>query len=351
MSSTTPTVLIAASGTGGHLFPALAVADQLTDRRIVWLGVPDRLEGQLVGDRYPLYTIGVEGFQKRFGLGSLSTLLRLLRSVLTVRRLLRTQQVRVVFTTGGYIAGPAILAARSLGIPVLLHESNTLPGKVTRFLGPWCNHVLIGFSAAAQYLRRCRTQTVGTPVRSEFRRSQPLDLPLPEGVPLLVVIGGSQGAVAVNQLVRAAAASWLEAGYWIVHLTGNNDPDCQSLTHPHYLELPFYDHMAPLLERTSLAIARSGASTLTELAVTGTPSLLIPYPYAAEDHQTYNARVFVAAGAAQLLPQASLNAEQLAATVLDLMQQPGRLEQMAEAARSLAVEDSAEQVADLLRQY
>jgi UDP-N-acetylglucosamine--N-acetylmuramyl-(pentapeptide) pyrophosphoryl-undecaprenol N-acetylglucosamine transferase len=304
-----------------------------------------------VGDHYPLYTIAVEGFQKRFGLSSLRTLVRLLRSVLTVRHLLKSQQVRVVFTTGGYIAGPAILAARSLGIPVLLHESNALPGKVTRFLGPWCDRVLIGFAAAAPYLRRCRAQTVGTPVRSEFRRSQPLDLPLPEGVPLLVVIGGSQGAVAINQLVRAAAPLWLEAGFWLVHLTGNNDPESQSFTHPHYIELPFYGQMAPLLERTSLAIARSGASTLTELAVTGTPSLLIPYPYAAEDHQTFNAQVFVAAGAALLLPQAKLNADQLAATVLDLIQLPGRLDQMARAARGLAVEDSAEQVAALLRQY
>jgi UDP-N-acetylglucosamine--N-acetylmuramyl-(pentapeptide) pyrophosphoryl-undecaprenol N-acetylglucosamine transferase len=349
VGSTAPTVLIAASGTGGHLFPALAVAEQLSDRRILWLGVPDRLEGQLVSNRYPLYTIAVGGFQKRLGFGSLKTLLGLLRSIVRVRQLLKMEHVQVVFTTGGYIAGPAILAARSLGIPVLLHESNALPGKVTRFLGPWCDQVLIGFSAAAQFLRRCRTQTVGTPIRAEFRQSHPLDLPIPEGSPMIVVIGGSQGAVAVNQLVRAAAPRWLETGYWIVHLTGNNDADFGRLRHPHYLERPFYDHMAPLLERATLAIARSGASTLTELAVTGTPSLLIPYPFAAEDHQTYNARVFSEAGAAQLLPQSSLTASQLEQIVLALMPDSGALSRMSQAAQDLAVQDSAEQVAQLLR--
>lgn len=351
MGSTAPTVLVAASGTGGHLFPALAVAEQLSDRRILWLGVPDRLEVQLVGDRYPLYTIAVGGFQKRLGLESLKTLLGLLRSIVRVRKLLKAEQVKVVFSTGGYIAGPAILAARSLGIPVLLHESNALPGKVTRFLGPWCDMVLLGFSAAAQFLRRCRNRTVGTPVRSEFHQPCSLDLPIPEDVPLLVVIGGSQGAVAVNQLVRSAAPRWLEAGIWMVHLTGNNDPDFGSLQHPHYIELPFYNHMAALLERTTLAIARSGASTLTELAVTGTPSLLIPYPYAAEDHQTFNARVFADAGAAQLLPQSGLTAAHLEQAGVDLLQDQPALERMARSSRHLAVDNSAAQVADLLRRY
>lgn len=351
--STTSKLLIAASGTGGHLFPALATAEQLTDYTIEWLGVPDRLETQLVPVNYPLHTISIEGFQQRFGLGTVQIFGRFLRSILQVRRLLQQGQFQAVFTTGGYIAAPAVIAARLVGLPVVLHESNALPGKVTRWLSPWCSVVAIGFEAAAQYLPKAKTICVGTPVRKQFRSNvatQLPNLPIPADVPLITVVGGSQGAVAVNRLVRQAAPAWLEAGAWVVHLTGDNDPDAASFSHPHYFALPFYHEMAGLLQRTTLAVSRAGAGTLTELAITQTPAILIPYPYAAEDHQTYNARVFETAGAAQLHQQADLTADQLQQQVLDLLQSPARLQQMTAAANQLAVTDSAEQLANLIRE-
>jgi UDP-N-acetylglucosamine--N-acetylmuramyl-(pentapeptide) pyrophosphoryl-undecaprenol N-acetylglucosamine transferase len=355
-------LLIAASGTGGHLFPALATAEQLSDYTIEWLGVPDRLETQLVPVNYPLHTISIEGFQQRFGLGTLRIFGRFLQSILQVRRLLQQGQFQAVFTTGGYIAAPAVIAARLVGLPVILHESNALPGKVTRWLSPWCSVVAIGFEAAAQYLPKAKTICVGTPVREQFRADgsaqlpnvlpgdQLPNLPIPVDAPLITVVGGSQGAVAVNRLVRQAAPAWLEAGAWVVHLTGENDPDAASFSHPHYFALPFYHEMAGLLRRTTLAVSRAGAGTLTELAITQTPAILIPYPYAAEDHQTYNASVFADAGAAQLHQQADLTADQLEQQVLDLLQSPERLQQMAVAANQLAVTDSAEQLAHVIRE-
>ena len=351
--ASSPKLLIAASGTGGHLFPALATAEQLPDYHIEWLGVPDRLETQLVPDRYPLHTISVEGFQQRFGLGSLKIFGRLTGAIWQVRQLLQQGQFQAVLTTGGYIAAPAIVAARSLGLPVVLHESNALPGKVTRWLSPLCSAVAIGFETSTQYLPRAKTVHVGTPVRSQFRsaleESQPLELPIPADVPLIVVVGGSQGAVAMNQLVRQCAPVWLEAGAWMVHLTGNNDPDAASLNHPQYISLPFYGAMASILQRADLVMSRAGAGTLTELAVTQTPAILIPYPYAAEDHQTYNANVFAQVGAALLFQQAELTVDLLQSKVLYLLQSPDIRQQMAEAMGKLAIADSAEQLADLMR--
>lgn len=344
-----PKLLIAASGTGGHLFPAIATAEALPGWAIEWLGVPDRLETKLVPDRYPLHTVRVSGFQGRPGINTLKTLTRMAQATLKTRQLLKQGQFQGVFTTGGYIAAPAILAALSLGLPAVLHESNALPGKVTRLLSPWCRVVGVGFAEASQYLPRAKTQWVGTPVRPQFLEPAPLQLPIPPEVPLLVVVGGSQGAVAVNQLVRQCAPTWLEAGLWIVHQTGDNDPDAQSLSHPHYFPLPFYDNMAGLFQRATLAISRAGAGTLTELAISHTPAILIPYPFAAEDHQTVNARVFESARAARLLPQASLTASQLETTVLELVRSPA-LSQMAEAAGHLSVRDSAEQLANLVLQ-
>lgn len=343
-------LLIAASGTGGHLFPAISLAEQLSDYQIEWLGVPNRLETQLVPKQYPLHTVTVEGFQTRFGFGTLGILLRLAGSMGQVRQLLKDGNFQGVFSTGGYISAPAIIAARSLSLPVVLHDSNVLPGKVTRWLSPWCTRVAIGFEEAAHYLPRTQTAVVGTPVRSQFRSPQPLELPIPDNVPLIVVMGGSQGAVAVNQLVRQSAPAWFETGAWVVHLTGERDPDAQSLQHPQYLSMPFYDNMAGLLQRANLAISRAGAGSLTELAVTKTPSILIPFPFAAEDHQVYNAAIFESAGAALVFRQAELTPELLESKVLNLLQSPEQLEQMAQKTAGLAVTDSAERLASLMRQ-
>jgi UDP-N-acetylglucosamine--N-acetylmuramyl-(pentapeptide) pyrophosphoryl-undecaprenol N-acetylglucosamine transferase len=346
-------LLIAASGTGGHLFPAIALAEKLPEYKIEWLGVPNRLETQLVPEQYPLNIIAVEGFQQGFSLSSVRILFKLMGSILEVRRILKQGNFQGLFTTGGYIAGPAVIAARSLGLPVVFHESNALPGKVTRFFGPWCSAVAVGFAVASKYLPRAKTVCVGTPVRSQFLNSavdNSLDLPIPDGVPLIVVFGGSQGAVAVNKLVRQSAQAWFDAGAYVVHLTGDNDPEADSLQHPQYIVLPFYDNMAALLRRANLAISRSGAGSLTELAVCGTPAILIPYPFAAEDHQSYNAAVFTDVGAALTFKQSELTPEILQQRVLDLLQSPAQLAKMGENAKAIAVPDSADQLAALVRE-
>lgn len=353
MANTPIKLLIAASGTGGHLFPAIALAQELPDYDIEWLGVPNRLETQLVPKQYPLNTIAVEGFQQGLGFSSVVILGKLIGSILKVRRILKQGNFQGVFTTGGYIAGPAVIAARSLGLPVVFHESNALPGKVTRFFGPWCTAVALGFDVAAKYLPRAQNVFVGTPVRSQFldaASNVTLDLPVPDDVPLIVVFGGSQGAVAVNKLVREAAPAWFDAGAYVVHLTGDRDPDANSLKHPQYIELPFYNNMAPLLRRACLAITRSGAGSLTELAVCGTPAILIPYPFAAEDHQSYNAEVFTKAGAALAFKQSELTAQSLQNQVLNLLQSKEELAQMSQNAQAIAIPDSAEKLAALVRE-
>lgn len=347
-------LLIAASGTGGHLFPAIAVAEQLPDYEIEWLGVPDRLETKLVPAKYPLHTVQVEGFQQR-GLATLRVLLKFATSLWRTRSLLQQGRFQGVFTTGGYIAAPAVIAARSLGLPVILHESNALPGKVTRFLSPWCSLVAVGFEAATKRLPRARkTIAVGTPVRAQFLEPAPPELPelpIPAGVPLLVMVGGSQGAVALNRMVRECAPAWLEAGIWMVHQTGENDPNAKEFQHPHYFPLPFYNHMAALFRRADLVISRSGAGTLTELAIAGAPSILVPYPFAAEDHQTFNARVFSDVGAARLFQQKDLTVEILTREVLNLLgADRAARDRMAAQAAQLSVPDSAKQLAAIVRQ-
>lgn len=348
MSNAAIKLLIAASGTGGHVFPAIAVAQKLPGYQIEWLGVPDRLESKLVPKEYPLHIIRVGGFQGKFGLGTLKTLSGLFASVFQVRKLLKQGKFDAVFSTGGYISAPAILAGYSLGLPVFLHESNAIPGKVTRWLSPFCTKVAVGFVVTSKYLTRAKTIYLGTPCRQEFLTPQPLDLPIPAGSPLIVVVGGSQGAVALNQMISECVQSWLDAGATIVHIVGGANMPTDKIEHPRYLVLPFYDNMAGLFQRANLAICRAGAATLNELMITRTPSILIPYPYAAEDHQYYNANVLASANGALLFRQETLTAQFLSLEVLNLLQNPQRLETMASNTSSLGVINSADLLADTI---
>jgi UDP-N-acetylglucosamine--N-acetylmuramyl-(pentapeptide) pyrophosphoryl-undecaprenol N-acetylglucosamine transferase len=299
-----PTLLIAASGTGGHLFPALAVAEALPPEwRVLWLGVPDRLETELVPSRYPLQTVRAGGLQGR-GLRKLWNLLQLILATLPTRRLIRREGVTAVFSSGGYIAAPAILAARWCGVPVVLHDSNAVPGKVTRLLGQLCSRVAIGLPQAAEQLPRCRPLVTGTPVREAFLRPASLPDWVPTGDgPLLLVMGGSQGALGLNRMVRPLIPKLADAGCRVVHLTGSNDPDAGRLQRDGVVERPFSEAMPALLQHADLAISRAGAGSLSELAVSGTPTILVPFPQAADHHQDANAAAAAAVGAAVIVWQ------------------------------------------------
>jgi UDP-N-acetylglucosamine--N-acetylmuramyl-(pentapeptide) pyrophosphoryl-undecaprenol N-acetylglucosamine transferase len=350
-------LLIAASGTGGHLFPALAVAEALpASWTVSWLGVPDRLETDLVPSSYPLHTVHAGGLQGQ-GLCKLWQLLRLIASSREVRRVIRRERTQVVFSTGGYIAAPAILAARWCGIPVVLHESNAIPGRVTRLLSRWCTRVAIGLPAAAERLPGSTPLLTGTPVRRAFLEPTPVPPWVPAGEgPLLLVMGGSQGALGLNRMVRPLLPSLLNAGCRVVHLTGSNDPEVGVLQHPALVERTFSDELPGLLQHADLAISRAGAGSLSELAVCGTPALLVPYPQAADQHQEANAAAAAAAGAAVIVHQHAAGHPALGRTLWRLI--GPRLRGSAPAAdpllelrsgmERLAVRDADRQLAHLL---
>ena len=354
-----PRLLIAASGTGGHLFPALAVADAMpADWSVSWLGVPDRLERQLVPSRYPLHTVRAGGLQGR-GLRKLLNLLQLLQAVRSVRRLIQRERIAAVFTSGGYIAAPAILAARWCGVPVVLHESNAVPGKVTRLLGRLCSQVAVGLPQAAARLRRCRPVVTGTPVRQAFLEPAPLPDWAPQGSgPLLLVMGGSQGAVGLNQMVRPLLPKLTAAGVRVVHLTGSNDPEAGQPLPAGVVELPFSDEIPGLLQHAALAISRSGAGALSELAVCGTPAVLVPYPAAADHHQDVNAAAAAELGAAVIVWQHGPGEPALERSLWRLLGPRLRgaaatrdpLVGMAAAMQQLAVRDADRRVAAMLSQ-
>lgn len=352
-------LLIAASGTGGHVFPALAIAEQLRGWQIEWLGVSDRMEVQLVQDRYPLHIITASGIQGPRLQAWGKAVAQLGGALLQTRHILNQGQFDGVLAMGGYISAPAILAARTLGIPAILHESNAIPGKTTRWLGRFCQVVALGTSQATRHLPGISTQVVGTPVRSSFWQTsedvteeyEPLGLPA-EGV-VILVIGGSQGARGLNRMILTCAPAWLDQGAWVIHLTGSTDAHAvaeQAPDHPRYLHRPFWDDMAGLMRRATLAVSRSGAGTLAELAATQTPAILVPYPYAAEDHQYHNALMLSEIGAAEILRETEDNLETLQKRVSAWILDPDGLHLRRERLASLAVQDAGERMAQLLMQ-
>ncbi|ABX08146.1 undecaprenyldiphospho-muramoylpentapeptide beta-N-acetylglucosaminyltransferase [Prochlorococcus marinus] len=295
-------LLIAASGTGGHLFPALAVAEALPESwKVSWLGVSDRLESSLIPKKYQLSTIGVEGVQSR-GIKRIVQIFKLLAATGSVICLIRRNRIQIVLTTGGYIAVPAVLAAKLTGKKVILHESNAIPGKATRLLGRLCDKVALGWPPAKKKLPGCKVTVTGTPVRKSFLMKNKLPSWAPSGPgPLIVVIGGSQGAVGLNDMVRAVLPFLLDQGCRIVHITGKNAQS--KIIHTNLVEQPFSDDIPGLLQNADLVISRSGAGALSEFAVCEVPAILVPYPYAADNHQECNAIYASQFGAALIVHQ------------------------------------------------
>lgn len=347
--------MIAGGGTGGHLFPGLALAAELSRRdaghQVMFVGTRRGLEARRVpAAGYRLATIEVRGLKGHGLLGWLGGLLRLPRAVLQAWRVISGFRPEVVVGVGGYASAPVVMAAWLRRRPVVLLEQNALPGFTNRVLGRLARAVVVAFGEAESFFARRKVHLLGNPVRAELLRAAGQPLP---GRRNLLIFGGSQGARALNQALPPALqqASRRLGGLNIRHQTG--EPDYQQV-YDHYQRLGlevrverFIEDMAQALQWADLVICRAGATTVAELAVMGRPAVLVPYPYAADDHQTINARALVSAGAARLLPQRDLNPERIEQLLVQLFEQPGQLEQMARAAASLGRPDAAARIADL----
>ncbi len=344
-------VLIAAGGTGGHIFPALAVAAELRrrDLAVAWLGTARGLEMGLVPESgYPLHVLEIQGIR---GKGATRWLLapgQVGQAVLQARQILREVQAGVVLGMGGYVSAPAGLAARSLGIPLIIHEQNSIPGLANRLLAPLARRVFTGFPESG--LRKA--QWVGNPVRPEIAQIEPPEQRLVErkGVARLLIMGGSQGAQVLNELAVAALGSLpVESRPEIWHQAGKAHWEaCQQSYRRMGIQArvePFIENMAEALAWADLALCRAGAATIAELCAAGLGSLLVPYPFAVDDHQAANARFLEDAGAAKLLRQESLRPRVLAEALAPLLADSNRRLSWAQAARRQAKIQAAAAVA------
>lgn len=347
-------VMILAGGTGGHIFPGLAVAKALFehDVPVTWLGADGGMETRLVPPHgIAIDTIAVRGVRGKGVLTLLGAPFKVLSAVRAARRVLRQRQPRAVISFGGFAAGPGGLAARLAGVPLIVHEQNRAPGMTNRVLAKLAARVLTGFPDT---FPGAGEEVVGNPVRAEIAAVAPPPQRFAgrDGPLRLLVLGGSQGARALNTAVPKALAAWRGTiDFEVRHQCGEQLRDEAVAA---YADAgiaasvePFIADMAAAYAWTDVVVCRAGALTLAELCAVGVASVLVPFPQAVDDHQTRNARYLVDRGAAHLLPQDADLAEHLGAT-LEILNHRGDLLRMALAARALARPDAAERVARIV---
>ncbi len=348
-------VLIMAGGTGGHVFPALAVARVLRERGVgvIWLGVPGSMESRLVpANGFPIEWVRVAGIRGK----GLSTLLlapwRIARAVAQAARVLRRVRPRSVLGAGGYVSGPGGIAAWLLRIPLLIHEQNAIAGMTNRWLARLATLVLEAFPGS--FGPQFHARTIGNPVRADIAA-----LPAPQARfagrgprPHLLIVGGSQGALRLNTILpQALAGVDPTIRPEVRHQTGERGFDAARAAYA-AAEVeadvtPFIDDMAAAYAWADLAVCRAGAMTVTELQAAGLGAIFVPFAAATDDHQTRNAEVMVEAGAARVIRERDLSPERLAAAIGELVGDRAQLLRMAEAARGSRVIDAAAQLADL----
>ncbi len=348
-------ILIACGGTGGHLFPGIAVAEALLARghEVRLLISEKKVDAQASAKYAHLSFRKMPAVAKPATLSPkmLPFLWKLWGSIRQCKTVIREFQADAVLGMGGFTSLPPVYAGHKLGLKTFVHDSNARPGRANVMTSRFCTRVFLGLDAAKSFFPQAETTTTGTPVRPEItqlpqREVAATSLGLDPARPTLLVTGGSQGARRLNELCALAAAE-LPANYQILHIAGALDfSRVAEITagRDGYKVLGFCDQMPAAYAVADLVIARSGASSLTEIASAGLPSILVPYPHAADDHQTRNAEVFASAGAALLVQEAELSAEKLAELATSILQDLPTYKRMAKAAHALVVPDAADRV-------
>jgi len=346
-------LMIAGGGTGGHLFPGVAIAEELRarlpDAQVRFVGTRRGIEARVLPDLgWDLDFIEVSGLKTVGALGALRGLFRLPRAYWQARRLVKTFRPDAVIGVGGYASGPVVLAARMRGIPTAICEQNSIPGLTNKLLGRFVRRVFLSFDESRRFFKAKKIAMTGNPVRRDLLQKLLAPPEAHEGVHVLVV-GGSQGAVAVNELASQALIA-LGTKVSIVHQTGEKD---LAATQERYAKAgvaadcrAFIKDMASAYLAADLIIGRAGATTVAELAIAGKPAIFMPYPFAADNHQELNAREMAAKGAALMFKQSELTAATLADALRPLLSDPSRRAEMGAAMKSLARPQAAAAVVD-----
>lgn len=347
-------IIITGGGTGGHLFPGIAMAEAILQNypecTVVFIGTERQIDGRaLQGRPFTVVPLKCRGLKGMGLFAKLMTALQLPASIISAMGIIRRYKPDLVFGVGGYVTGPVILAARLLGIPCGIHEQNSVPGLANRLLGKIVNKIFISLPGSETYFPDGKTILSGNPVRKELLAAAAQRRTEEKKRTTLLILGGSQGAHRVNMLVTetlAAQKSILPPDFMVIHQTGPHD---EETVRNRYANLgiraqvaSFFDDMARLYQQADLVVSRAGATTLAELMIFQKPAILIPFPYAADNHQEKNGRYLVEHGSARMFIEADLNTATLGAEIITLTNNPKQRQKLAANIGSLARPDATE---------
>ncbi len=345
--------VLTGGGTGGHVFPALAVARVLRDRghRLLFVGTREGMEAKLVPDAgFDIEFVRSSGLNRVGIRQQTKSLFSLPFGVAAAGRLLQKFKPQAIFSMGGYVAGPVILAAMAARYPLVVMEPNATPGFANRKVAPYVYRALLGFEASKCWFPESKCEVTGLPVRPEFFSLRPKS----QGPFTLLITGGSRGARKLNQAMRAAWPFFRSSPIHVVHQTGGNEYEAIARDFPATgvkgEVMPFLSDMASAFARADLVLGRAGAGGVNEIAAAGMASILVPLPFAADDHQRKNAEALVQANAARMIADADLTGERLFQEVQALSEDPAALSEMRHNVRRFAHPGAAERAADVLEQ-
>ena len=360
-------VILSGGGTGGHIYPAVTIAKTIAGLEksdILFVGTKQGLEADLIPkEGFPITTIEVRGLERRLSWANVVTVYKTMGSLWHSRRIIKEFKPDIVIGTGGYVCGPILLAASLSGIPTIIQEQNVIPGITNKILAHFVDKIAVGYPEAGRYFAKPgKVVATGNPVRAEVVTANKAEglaqLGLdPEKLTLLVA-GGSRGARSINTAMLAVHKHFGgRSDIQILHVTGKSEYNSlvgnfqqQSIDISSFGNIiirPYLYNMPYALAAADIAVFRAGAIGLAELTARGIPSILIPYPYAAENHQEFNARVLEEQGAAEVIRDAELTGERLIAAIEDLVNNRAKLQAMADASRRLGRPQAAKAIAQL----
>lgn len=349
-------IVIAGGGTGGHLFPGVAIAEEFRRRNkeneVLFIGTNRGLEARVLPQiGFALATLEVEGIKGRGIARSMAALAKIPPSLIQSSRIFRGFAPDVVIGVGGYASGPAVLAARFMGLPTVIAEQNAIPGETNKILGKFADRIFVSFPETARWFRADRVRVTGNPIRAAIAGGQRRERK--PGEPFTILIfGGSQGAHRINLAALEALPHLgeLKGRLRIIHQTGKDDLEWVTKEYrDQAMEaevLPFITDMATAYGRADLLVCRAGATSIAEITASGKAAIFIPFPFAVNDHQMKNAELLVNRGAAAMIPERALTGESLSGIIRRLAQDPGKIEEMERNAASLGNARAAADIVD-----
>jgi UDP-N-acetylglucosamine--N-acetylmuramyl-(pentapeptide) pyrophosphoryl-undecaprenol N-acetylglucosamine transferase len=358
-------IAISGGGTGGHIYPALALVREIQKKdpsaEFLYIGTEKGLESTLVPrENIPFASIHITGFKRKLSFENIKTVWRFLAGVQKSKAILKEFKPDIVIGTGGYVCGPVVYAASKLKIPTVIHEQNSIPGLTNKFLSRYVNKIAICFEEAASFFPKEKVVFTGNPRASEVlgrdgikgRLSAGLKL----GMPAVLIFGGSRGARPINEAVVQSLGEFASKPYQVLYVTGDVHyedvrKEAELLGSPDNVIIkPFIHNMPDVLAGIDLVVSRAGATTLAELTSLGIPAILIPSPYVTANHQEKNALSLSNKGAAKLLAEKELSGKKLVSTIDSIIMNKEKLTAMAKEARKLGVQDAAERLYKVMRE-